>query len=142
MDTRGKILRLMEGQRLAVIATPSEGHPYTNLVAFIHDPGLKWIAFATFRNTRKFRNIEADPRISILIDNRKNTPEDLGDAVTLTALGTADPDNNGPELRELFLNRHPGLQAFINDPRCSIVRVRVREYIFVSNFQETESFFP
>ncbi len=142
METRNKILQLLKNQQLAVIATPSDGHPYTNLVAFIHDPGLKWIAFATFRDTRKFRNILADPRISVLIDNRKNEPEDLGNAVTLTALGTASQENEGSELRERFLARHPGMQAFLNDPRCSIIRIKIQKYIFVSNFQETDSIFP
>ena len=142
MDIREKILRLLKDQRLAVIATTVEGHPYTNLVTFIHDPELKWIAFATLKNTRKFRNILADPRISVLIDNRKNEPEDLGNAVTITALGTAGREDEESELREQFLDRHPGLQGFLNDPRCIIIRVQIREYIFVSNFQKTETLVP
>jgi heme iron utilization protein len=138
-----KILReLFSSQRLAVLSTQSEKEPYGNLVAFAVSADLKNLFFATARKTRKFTNIMANPRVSLVMDNRSNRPSDFQDTVVVTALGRAEEmkDNKKGRMLEYFLFRHPELRAFATSPDCALMEVRVEKYIIVSHFQEVAEF--
>jgi len=133
-----EIRDLLNGQRLAVLATSLQGHPYTTLVAFVPDPDLHRLCFATLRTTRKFANLSSDARVSLLVDNRGNTPEDFRKAVALTAFGRAREvfSEEREECLRLYLARHPSLQGFVAAPTCALFRVEVVRYILVRRFQD------
>lgn len=67
-DARQDLRTLLTGQSLAVLATDQDGHPYSSLVGFVATETLKHILFATTRGTRKYRNMDANPRVSLLVD--------------------------------------------------------------------------
>jgi hypothetical protein len=133
-DVRG----LLKSQYFAVLSTRGETHPYGTLVGFAATDDMRHIVFATMKDTRKFRNLSADGHVSLLIDSRTNRVEDLKDARALTALGevcgaeSAADSGHG----QLYLERHPHLASFIDDPNTVIVCVKVSRYILVSRFQE------
>jgi general stress protein 26 len=85
-----KLEDLLQSQRFAVIATQGEREPYTNLVVFIHSKDLKKIIFATSKNTKKYDNIVKNSKMSMLIDNRGNKPDDIKKSIVVTAVCTAD----------------------------------------------------
>ncbi|WP_291315010.1 pyridoxamine 5'-phosphate oxidase family protein [Desulfuromonas sp.] len=134
------VRELLEGQRLGVLATSLEGHPYTTLVAFAASDDLRHLVFATTSATRKFANLEADPRVSLLVDSRTGSAADFREAAAVTALGTA-VEASAPEreaLLPLYLARHPYLREFVASPSCTLLRVAVRRYCLVRRFQEVE----
>jgi len=143
-----KILQeLLRRQRLAVLATlmaDQLGRPYSNLIAFAATEDLRDIFFATTRATRKFANLMAEPRVSLLIDNRTNQETDFGEASAVTVLGTAEevtgPDRDG--YLQLYLKKHPYLQEFVTAPTCALIRVKVEKYIMVTQFQEVREIYP
>ena len=51
---------LLASQRFAVIATQSEGQPYSNLVAFTEADNLRSLLFVTSRHTKKYSNTIAN----------------------------------------------------------------------------------
>lgn len=133
------IKNLLKTQRFCVVATAFEGHPYANLVSFANTDDLQTIFFATLRNTRKYKNITSDPRTSILIDSRQNSPNDLKEAVTVTALGKSkEVDFDKKKKIGTYLNRHPYMREFISDPDCALMEVNVEKYIYVSKFQDVK----
>jgi hypothetical protein len=75
---RQKLKHLFETQSLAVLSTCREGHPYSSLIGFVATGNLRSIVFATLRHTRKYDNIVNNQRISILIDSRTNSIDELG----------------------------------------------------------------
>jgi nitroimidazol reductase NimA-like FMN-containing flavoprotein (pyridoxamine 5'-phosphate oxidase superfamily) len=129
---------LFSSQRLAVLSTQSVEEPYGSLVAFAASEDLRNLFFATARKTRKFANIMANPRVSLLMDNRLNRPSDFRDTVVVTVLGRAEEPKESEKGKrlEFFLSRHPDLYAFATSPDCALIQVRVRKYIIVSQFQE------
>uniref|UniRef100_A0A7V6A195 Pyridoxamine 5'-phosphate oxidase family protein n=1 Tax=Desulfobacca acetoxidans TaxID=60893 RepID=A0A7V6A195_9BACT len=141
------VQELLHRQRLAVLATLMSdqlGRPYTNLIAFVATYDLKEIVFATNRATRKFKNLAADPRVSLLVDNRSNQETDFGEASAVTILGTAG-EISGPEREarlQLFLSKHPYLEEFVTAPTCALVSVKVEKYILVTRFQEVREIYP
>jgi nitroimidazol reductase NimA-like FMN-containing flavoprotein (pyridoxamine 5'-phosphate oxidase superfamily) len=134
----GKVIReLFSSQRLAVLGTQSDGQPYANLVAFVASDDLESIFFATARSTRKYANIEADSRVTVLIDNRSNQEADFSKAVAVTATGRAQEvgESQRKLITETYLAKHPILEEFVRSPSCAIIKVRVETYYLVSRFQ-------
>ncbi len=132
------VRNLFAAQSLAVLATHNAGQPYANLVAFVGSDDLKEILFATPRPTRKYRNITADSRVALLINNSINNPSDFHQAAAATATGVAETVQSHEKniFLESYLARHPHLQAFIEAPSTACLRVKVNCYYIVSNFQK------
>lgn len=138
-----RIKELFQSQRLAVLGTQDHGQPYNNLMAFAATPDLKHLIFATTRATRKYANLLADPRVSVLVDNRANEPADFTQAAAVTALGKAW-ELQGRERQqhlEIFLAKHPYLDEFTASPNCALLRVTVEKYIMVTRFQEVKELY-
>jgi nitroimidazol reductase NimA-like FMN-containing flavoprotein (pyridoxamine 5'-phosphate oxidase superfamily) len=135
---------LLTTQKLAVLSTEEQGQPYSNLIAFAASEDLAFILFATTRSTRKYNNLRNEPRVSILIDNRRNDVIDFSEARAVTVLGKA-LELEGRErghYENIYLSRHPHLLDFISSPTCALFNVAVERYILVSRFQEVKEFYP
>mgnify|MGYP001556072461 FL=1 len=131
------IRELIESQKLAVLGTQNEGQPYANLVAFAPSDDLKSLYFVTARATRKYANIEADARVTVLIDNRSNEDADFSQAAAVTATGTAKEvvDAERDAVLTIYLAKHPMLKDFVQSPSCALLQIRVETYYLVRRFQ-------
>ena len=128
---------LFASQGLAVLATQKEQQPYTSLVAFVATDDLTHIYFVTPKTTRKFANLAADGRVALLINNSTNDSTDFHLAIAVTAVGDADEISGTERDQQLspYLAKHPYLEEFAKSPTCALVRVTVRSYYLVKNFQ-------
>ena len=137
-DEIKSILRqLFETQSLAVLATHKTGQPYASLVAFAADNDLKRIYFATPTATRKFANIQSEPRVAMLINSSENDPSDFHRAIAATVQGSIEiiEDSNKETIMARYLKRHPYLSDFVRSPSCALLCVHVMSYYLVRNFQ-------
>jgi len=133
-ETSELVRNLLASQRFAVLATESEGQPYSNLVAFAEADNLRSLLFVTGRDTKKYSNTIASKRVAVLVDNRTNHPSDLDKAVAVTALGTIEEvstDYRG-YLSAIYLSKHPQLEDFLRKPSNALMRVAVTDYIVAS----------
>ena len=125
-------------ERQAVLATESEGQPYTSLVSFALLPSLKGAVFATTKATFKYRNIRENARVALFIDNRSKREADLLEAEAVTILGTARPIRRGKrwkELAQILIRKHPSLSTFVRDPSTALVLIEAAHCLHVSRFQ-------
>jgi hypothetical protein len=129
------IKELIDSQYLAVLSTASAGIPFSYLVFFAATSDLRQMVFATERNTHKYLNMQGNSRVCLQIDNRSNEPTDIFDATGITVIGQAGEDKR-KRLSPTLLNRHPELGAFLENPDCALMRVRVQKYI-IARFSET-----
>lgn len=135
---------LLASQRLAVLATHGAGGPHASLVAFAATEDLRHLVFATERDTRKYANLAAEPRVAMLVDNRSHREADLVEATAVTAAGRAREavgDERAP-LAALLLRKHPALEPFVAQPACAIISVTVDAYQVVTRFQYVAEFRP
>ena len=134
---RDTIKTLLNAQIQAVLATQHQQQPYTSLMAFAVTPDLRRIVFATARATQKYANLQANPRASLLIDNRCNRPEDYRCAMAVSAQGVVREvgaiDRTG--LLQLYLDKHPTLRDFVTDDASTLLQLEVECYYVVSQFQ-------
>jgi heme iron utilization protein len=133
-----QILRgLFTSQKLAVLATYGDDQPYCSLMAFAVSDDLKHIILATKRQTHKYVNIQQHPRLSLLVDNRKNQVDDFQQAVAVTILASAS-ELQPPE-QEHFLNlylfKHPYMRSFCQSPDCALLKLTVERYLVVASFR-------
>ncbi len=132
------VRELLDTQRLAVLSTHSpDGHPYASLVAFVASEDMRYILFATPKTTRKYANLMADPKVSLLIDSRSNQEKDIHRAMAVTVLGVAEPvGGDDAQFFQKYLSKHPYLEDFLRSPTCAWIRVTVDCYNLVRNFQK------
>ena len=136
-EAKAQLEQLFASQRLAVLGTHNNGQPYGSLVAFAATDDLRDILFATTRSTRKYANLSADSRVSMLIDSRSNEDIDFHAGIAATAAGRAEEvsKDEGDPFLDIFLEKHPYLREFVLSPTCALLRVRVDTYYVVSRFQ-------
>lgn len=139
-QVRQKLSDLLVSQKLAVLATNSEGQPYNCLVAIAGTEDLKYLLFSTSRSTRKYRELKTDPRVSILIDNRSNMESDFDNAVAVTAIGRATETQGFDRDRfaDIYIEKHPYLESFISSQGNALIRIEVKKYV-VSSFKDVNT---
>lgn len=134
-----RLNELLGEQRLAVLSSNMNDQPYPSLIAFAHTKDLKSLFFATLRNSNKYENIRNNPKISMLIDNRGNSPTDISNAIAVSVFGTISDFNCEDEQgMDLYLNKHPYLKNFIDMPDCTLLKIKVKQFKVVSNFQDVD----
>jgi nitroimidazol reductase NimA-like FMN-containing flavoprotein (pyridoxamine 5'-phosphate oxidase superfamily) len=143
-ELEARVTDLLRTQGLAVLSTQGEGQPYSSLVAFAATPGLRELLFATTRATRKYHNLAAEPRVSLLVDNRSNREADFHEAMAATAVGRAAEvaEADPAALRSIYLCKHPHLEDFLAAPTCALIRVQVEAYYVVQRFQDVRVLHP
>jgi nitroimidazol reductase NimA-like FMN-containing flavoprotein (pyridoxamine 5'-phosphate oxidase superfamily) len=136
-DACDTLKTLLRTQPLAALATQRGGHPYSSLVAFAASEDLRRVMFVTSRATTKYGNLSAEPYVSLLIDSRTHSVEDFTTGAAVTVLGRAAEIGNEQksELLEIFLRKHPHLDAFARSPSTALCGVDVETYILVTRFQ-------
>ncbi len=138
--THQRLTNLFNTQLIAVLGTSSQDEPYTCLVGFRFTEDLRAVFFATMRNRLKYRQISANPRVSLIIDDRKNQPSDFSRTTSATVMGTA-VDTGEPErskLADMLVKKHPFLTDFLKSPDCAVMKVQVEKMIVVDDFESVQ----
>ena len=86
----------------------------------------------------------ANPRVSILWDNRSGSASDHVDGLSLIALGRAEllSGNMQAEVRELMLKRNPALQALLENESCKLFMILIEDYQCTKGYQQVLHFNP
>lgn len=137
------LIDLLAGQKTGILATCSNNIPHLSVVGFAFSADLKSIFFATSFATIKFKNIEHNPYVELLIDNRKNIADDFSNAVACACAGRATEvlGDSRNFAHQLMLERHPELEDFLRSSTCSIIEIRIFKYSIVKRFQEVTDLF-
>ena len=79
-----KMKALLRQKSSCVLATTDGATPHCSLMAYITLESASRLYLVTPRNTRKFRNINRNPNVSLLIDTRGEQDRAKTKALTLT----------------------------------------------------------
>ncbi|MHA2351927.1 MAG: pyridoxamine 5'-phosphate oxidase family protein [Candidatus Thorarchaeota archaeon] len=136
-EVKKRIDKVLKSQSIAVLGTSKDNEPYSSLVGFVVSDDLRELVFATMRQRLKYRNIEANPRVTFMIDDRNVQDNDFNETTSVTIIGSAD-DVKGKEREEyaaLLVDRHPVLTDFVSSPACAVIRVAIDKIFVVSDFE-------
>jgi heme iron utilization protein len=133
-------------RRHAALATDAGGAPYLSLVAFALAQDGAAVLFATPRGSRKYRNLRANPRVSLLLDTRGERDSDYGRAEAITIVGRARVLRAGSspwrEAGQILHAKHQALAAFLAAATTALVRVEIEEAVHVGGFQRVTTWRP
>jgi nitroimidazol reductase NimA-like FMN-containing flavoprotein (pyridoxamine 5'-phosphate oxidase superfamily) len=130
-----KMKALVKEKDICVLGTVSGNKPYCSLMAYVADDTCLELYMATHKDTTKYKNLLANPAVSLLIDTRD---EDAGpqrlQAKALTVNGVFDAirDEHRKEvIRGKLLQRHPHLMGFMSDPGVEVFAVKVESFLLL-----------
>jgi tetratricopeptide (TPR) repeat protein len=136
--------RIFAQERFAVLATASNDQPETFLMAFAATHDLQQFVLMSRRGTHKIEQINANPRVALLITTCTNEPTDLEGAVAVTATGYAFEvqESERDDFAKLYLARHPYMAEFVSAPDVAVLCVDVARYHIVTQFQDAIDWQP
>lgn len=125
------IAALVQGQGYLVLATCAEGRPHASLMSYCPSPDGCEFWLATLTDTRKYANLMANPRVSLLLDDRLGDRAGGAPSQALTVVAElaefADAQAEATARRAL-LARHPELADFLALPGAVLLRLAGRNY--------------
>jgi len=124
--------------RFAVLATEFDGQPHTSKIAITPFGSFRQMIFATYRNTRKFRNLENNNKVAVLIEGEYVNMNGLKESVVLTIIGHAAEISmaENEAASHAHLKRHPEMESFILSSDCALIKVIAQSYQFVSGIDD------
>ncbi|MBN1471063.1 MAG: pyridoxamine 5'-phosphate oxidase family protein [Syntrophaceae bacterium] len=137
---RGDIQKIISENKVCVMATVADGAPHCSLMSYATDNECREIYMATLKDTKKYRNLTANPSVSLLIDTRDADPKDKTRALTVTGVFQAvENDKKIAAIREALIKKHPDLKDFFNNPDAQIVVIRATSLQLLDSV--TDSYF-
>ena len=126
------IKALIQSRDVCVLSTVSGGKPHCSLMSYVTDVTCREFYMITLTGTKKYRNLEVNSSVSLLIDTRE---EDIDcrrkDVRALTVSGVFqhidDPSEQQRILRQL-LERHPHLEEFAESGEAKVFAVRAKTF--------------
>jgi len=132
-----KMKSLVREKDTCVLATVSEGKPHCSLMSYVADPECREIYMVTHRQTKKYRNLEGNAAVSLLIDTRAGAGKDEIKALTVGGIfQKVEGAEKRDRVRTALLARHPGLHVFLEDPDAEIFSVRVTSFQLLEGIRD------
>ncbi|NJB68000.1 nitroimidazol reductase NimA-like FMN-containing flavoprotein (pyridoxamine 5'-phosphate oxidase superfamily) [Desulfobaculum xiamenense] len=130
-------LALIASQSFCVLATSNGDRPHTSLMTYVPSASRRSLYMVTARESRKWRNLFANPEASLLIDTRVEHPErrERPAICALTVSGLAVEVHDMAErqaAKDALLARNPALAMFFDTPDCVLFRVDARSLLLLS----------
>jgi nitroimidazol reductase NimA-like FMN-containing flavoprotein (pyridoxamine 5'-phosphate oxidase superfamily) len=123
-----KMKSLIQNSEICVLATMGPQGPHTSLMGYLSSEDSAQIFLVTKADTLKYRNLRSEPRVSILIDDRR--AGDAGELRALTISGRAEEvrdTRSEAELLARFTNELPHLCPIASDPGSKVLRVKIEK---------------
>lgn len=133
-----RMTALVRAKDVAVLATTSADGPHASLMAYVAAEDGRRLWMVSEGNSRKVRNLRAEPRVSLLVDTREMLDKG-GRAQALTVFGQCRVLEPGPE-RDAALaavvRRRPLLRELAESPGAVALEVRVTGMLLLDGVRE------
>jgi heme iron utilization protein len=130
LTIRGHIEDALRTNNHAVLATEGNGQPHACFIAITPIDNFAHLIFATYRDTRKYKNLVINGKVAILFENRSTKGHNQPNITVLTAFGHADEVDMAlsDTYLQAHLSNHPQLESFLLSRNCALFKVKVNAY--------------
>lgn len=126
---RKDIQELIQQHRICVLATVSGGEPHCSLMSYATDDDCREIYMATSKDTKKYRNVAANPYVSLLVDSRQDltaNPAAPMKALTIAGIFQKDVDEKkAADIRERLFGKNADLRKAFDDPETAMIVIKI-----------------
>jgi nitroimidazol reductase NimA-like FMN-containing flavoprotein (pyridoxamine 5'-phosphate oxidase superfamily) len=139
MDLQDRIKTLIKSRHTCVLATVDGDRPYCSLMNYVTDEACREFYMVTLLSTNKYRNLLANPRVSLIVDSREKTPSSNSCALTVEGVFETVSD---AEKRDWALSRlvvqNPSLNEFVRRPDIEVLCIRARSFLLLTGIADAE----
>ena len=131
--------KLAKEKDICVLATVSGEKPHCSLMAYTANEDCSEIYMVTHRDTKKFKNLLANPSVSLLIDTREDHKgSHRPDAKAMTVSGAFERlnDQKQASARARLLSRHPHLKEFLANPDAEVICIKIRSFLLLDGLTD------
>ena len=132
--------KLAKGKDLCVLATVSGQQPHCSLMAYATDDNCSEIYMATYRNTKKFKNLVVNPSVSLLIDTReehRGPQRPAAKAMTISGVfERLEDEERKARARAGLLRRHPHLREFLEHPDAEVFCIKIHSFLLLDGLTD------
>lgn len=135
---------MLEENSYCVLSTCKDNRTNSSLMLYLPDPTGTRLYMITSKDSLKYRNIEANPEVSLLIDNREHLHEMTTPVKAMTVFGQASfitDETEKSELLSRLVERHSRLQAISSLEDVCLIQVEIRSFLFLDGINDA-TFIP
>lgn len=132
------IKEIIRSNNLAVLATCAGKKPHCSLMAYVPSRDCLTIHMLTRKDSRKFRNISANPEVSLMVDTRAGNPGGRQSIKALTISGTClpVPSSEQDSLLDLLLRTHPQLEILAEQSDAVVMEVAAASFLLLDGVND------
>jgi nitroimidazol reductase NimA-like FMN-containing flavoprotein (pyridoxamine 5'-phosphate oxidase superfamily) len=123
---------ILRENTLCVLCTESDGNPYCSLMTYLLSDDLRVLYLISTRESRKFKNLLVNPRVSVLVDSRQH-PTAGANIVSVTFSGLFQPlaDSETQRVKSAFAQEHQELAEILNHPDSIVFAIKLTSYLLL-----------
>lgn len=127
-----KLESLLRNNSLCVLCTEATGNPYCSLMTYLPSDDLTSLYLVATRESRKFQNLLANPRVSVLVDSRQHQGQGAN-IVSVTLAGLFQPltEAEVPPIKTTLAEKHPELKEILNHPDSLVFAIQLQSYLLL-----------
>lgn len=134
-----KMKSIVREHDTCVLATATDNNPHCSLMSYVTNPECTAVYMVTRRDTKKYKNLGANPLVSLLIDTREGGGPDRSTIKALTVAGNFRRVSDPAELllvRGQLLERHPHLRDFLTDAGVEVFAIKIKSFQLLDGITE------
>ena len=133
-----KMKNFVRKKNICVLSTASDNKPYCSLMAYVTDTTCEEVYMVTHKNTTKFKNLQKNPWVSLLIDSRETQPRSNAQALTVSGVFVPLLDENKKqEIRENMLKSFPHMEDFIHHPESELISIKIKSMLLLEGLTQS-----
>jgi nitroimidazol reductase NimA-like FMN-containing flavoprotein (pyridoxamine 5'-phosphate oxidase superfamily) len=130
-----KMKQLVMNEKYCVLATAMNNKPHCSLMAYTVGEDCKRLYMVTYKDSDKYRNLQTNESVSLLIDTRGNKREKSARALTITGrFSQIDDKEILSRVKVDLKNRHPELVVILNDEASCVFSVEIEAFLLLDGF--------
>ncbi|WP_291329184.1 pyridoxamine 5'-phosphate oxidase family protein [Desulfovibrio sp. UCD-KL4C] len=125
-------LELIRSNNILVLSTHDGPEPHSSLMTYASSADGSEIYMVSRKNSRKWMNIERNPNVSLLIDDRDLKLEKRNSEIkALTISGEhihVTSHSERTEIIKLISDKNPNIASLFSGPECEIIRIKTNSF--------------
>ncbi len=126
--------KILRENNLCVLATCNDNLPNCSLMQYLYDDSSMSIYMLTLSESVKYKNILANPQVSLLIDTRTDVKSMELPVMALTLYGKATTVSD-PQMQQSFIdqmvNKYSNLAVLAGDNRCLVIQIHIENMLLL-----------
>ena len=133
-----KMKQIVMNEKYCVLATAMDNKPHCSLMAYAVGKDCKRLYMVTHKDSDKYRNLQTNESVSLLIDTRGKKSEKSAKALTVNGrFSQIDDEKTLIRVKDTLNNRHPELDVFLNDKSSCVFSVEIESFLLLDGFTDS-----